>query len=425
MLNHHSEDFYKNGTEFDTKFNKNSTFDNSFFSSDSSIMVQLNGPGFTATNSTLQSNFLEALFIGNLDEKVTEQMLSDIFRVYPSFVSAKICFRQGTQISLKHGYLNFAKREDALNAIYTFNYTYLLGKEIKIMPSMRHGAYKKSNDRNIIFLNLPKSDTNFTTRNFFEILSSYGRVISCKIDFEKGIGYCSFEDKKLAEKVAVLLNDSIFWGKKIKCSINDCSEQSNKSNLMLLKNESSLTFSQLKDFPKQNSVNSFIPRELKNKIQNGKTVLVKNLPVHEFVDDIQSFFEAYGSINKVYFVKKDQYKSGVCLIVYQKFRACENTFGYLNGTNYKGKLLKMEYINKKRTFITLANLSVICKKTFLKELIKQQGFCYRNLQITNYEISTTNYKGFIVATDETMAEKIYNFFNGKLLCGNVIYACRY
>lgn len=410
-------------SRYDIKSNKNSTFDASFFSSDSSIMVQFNDPNLTETSNMLQSDSLEALFIGNLDERVTEKMLYEIFKIYPSFVSAKLCVGQETRISLKHGYLNFAQKQDAIDASYRFNYTYLFGKEIKIMPSMRHGSYKKSKDRNIIFLNLPtKKDPELTTRRFFEMLTLYGRVISCKLDYEKGIGYCSFEDKSLAERVAALLNNSMFCGGQIKCSVNDISKPFNgdtllSNNLILPRSSTGKRFHDSETF--------HIPSELQPKIKNGKTILVGNLPYQKGTSEIKEFFEAYGTISKIHIYRNSHDKKIMYLIVYQKYRACENTFGYLNGTNYKGKILKMEYINRQKTFMTLTNLSVICNINFLRELVKQQGFSYRNLQITNYDLSTTNYKGFIVATDESAADSIFHFFNHKLLCGNVVGAIRY
>ena len=111
----------------------------STLSSQSSEPLDLNG-SFQKEQS--QQVFIggthEALFIGDLDFSITEEMLTKLFSRYSSFISAKVCINKFTNKSLGHGYLNFGKQIDAARAINEFNYRKLLSKEIHLMLSLIH-----------------------------------------------------------------------------------------------------------------------------------------------------------------------------------------------------------------------------------------------------------------------------------------------
>lgn len=141
------------------------------------IVVQMNN----SYNPCVTSQKVSSLFIGDLDPNVTEKMLNDTFRVFPSLISVKICVDSETGISLGYGYLNFYSSKDAETAIETFSYVNLFGREVRIMPSMRNSYFRKNIGTNVFFSNLPLEQPALTTRVFYETFREYGKVLSCKL----------------------------------------------------------------------------------------------------------------------------------------------------------------------------------------------------------------------------------------------------
>lgn len=124
-----------------------------------------------------------------------------------------------TKKSLGHGYLNFEDKEEAEKAMEELNYTKVNGKEIRIMPSLRNTTFRKNFGTNVFFSNLPLNNPLLTTRVFYDTFSRYGKILSCKLDSRKDIGFVYFEDEKL-RNVIKMYNNTSFFGKKILCGIH-------------------------------------------------------------------------------------------------------------------------------------------------------------------------------------------------------------
>ena len=141
------------------------------------------------------------MFIGGLGPEITEQNLKDVFGEFPSLHSVKICADSSTHISLGYGYLNFTNKQEVEKCVEKYNYTVVFGNEIKIMPSVRNSVYRKNIGTNVFFSNLPLENPALTTRVFYDTFKVYGKILSCKLDNRKNIGFVYFEDDKAATSV--------------------------------------------------------------------------------------------------------------------------------------------------------------------------------------------------------------------------------
>jgi RNA recognition motif-containing protein len=68
------------------------------------------------------------LFVKGLDESINEAILEGVFAQYGEVLSAKVIYDKITWESRGFGFVEFAKKEDALKAIEAMN-----GKELKGM----------------------------------------------------------------------------------------------------------------------------------------------------------------------------------------------------------------------------------------------------------------------------------------------------
>lgn len=189
---------------------ENSSVSSRSSQSETSDVVKLNYTnGDSAANvgikaklsSTLESKSVVALFIGDLEPTVTENRLREIFGKFRSLTSVKICVDSNSGKSLGYGYLNFANSEDAENATEEFNYRPIEGQEVRIMPSLRNSFYRKNVGTNVFFSNLPLEDPRLTTRVFYDTFKKYGKILSCKLDKRKDIGFIYFNNDQSARKV--------------------------------------------------------------------------------------------------------------------------------------------------------------------------------------------------------------------------------
>ena len=72
------------------------------------------------------------LFIKNIDATVNEVLLESIFKQYGDVKETKIIYDKITWESRGFGFVEFAKKEDAINAIEGLNGKELIGKKLSV-----------------------------------------------------------------------------------------------------------------------------------------------------------------------------------------------------------------------------------------------------------------------------------------------------
>ncbi|XP_050214474.1 polyadenylate-binding protein 5-like [Mercurialis annua] len=214
-----------------------------------------------------------SLYVGDLEDNVNDGQLYDLFSQIASVVSVRVCRDQTKQSSLGYAYVNFTSPQDAANAMESLNYTPLNGKPIRIMFSHRDPSIRKSGQGNIFIKNLHASIDN---KALYDTFAAFGRVLSCKVanDFNgqsKGYGFVQFEDEEAAESAIKFLNGML---------LND----------------------------KQVYVGHFVRQQERIRTSSSTkftNVFVKNLSETTTDEDLQKFFDSYGTITSAV-VMKDQ-----------------------------------------------------------------------------------------------------------------------
>ena len=121
-----------------------------------------------------------SLYVGDVNEDVTEAMLYEVFNAVGPVASIRVCRDSVTRKSLGYAYVNYHNVADAERALDTLNYSQIKGRSCRIMWSHRDPAMRKAGSGNIFVKNL---DTNIDNKALYDTFSLFGNILSCKVLF--------------------------------------------------------------------------------------------------------------------------------------------------------------------------------------------------------------------------------------------------
>ncbi|RWW45151.1 hypothetical protein BHE74_00049034 [Ensete ventricosum] len=110
-----------------------------------------------------------SLYVGELDLRVTDAQLYDVFSQIGQVVSARVCRDVYTCRSLGYGYVNFTDAADAARALEVRNFMLPNGKIIHAMSSNSAPIMRKSGTGSIFIKNLDKSINNRLLHDTFSV----------------------------------------------------------------------------------------------------------------------------------------------------------------------------------------------------------------------------------------------------------------
>ncbi|KAK9988428.1 hypothetical protein SO802_028667 [Lithocarpus litseifolius] len=190
-----------------------------------------------------------SLYVGDLEQNVTDSQLYDVFYQLGQVVSVRVCRDLSTRRSLGYGYVNYSNPQDAARALDVLNFTPLNGKPIRIMYSHRDPSIRKSGAGNIFIKNLDKAIDHKALHDTF---SAFGNILSCKVATDssgqsKGYGFVQFDNDEAAQKAieklnGMLLNDKqVFVGPFLRKQERETATDKTRFNNVFVKNLSELT----------------------------------------------------------------------------------------------------------------------------------------------------------------------------------------
>ncbi|KAK7837549.1 polyadenylate-binding protein 8 [Quercus suber] len=190
-----------------------------------------------------------SLYVGDLEQNVTDSQLYDLFNQLGQVVSVRVCRDLSTRRSLGYGYVNYSNPQDAARALDVLNFTPLNGKPIRIMYSHRDPSIRKSGAGNIFIKNLDKAIDHKALHDTF---SAFGNILSCKVATDssgqsKGYGFVQFDNDEAAQKAieklnGMLLNDKqVFVGPFLRKQERETASDKTRFNNVFVKNLSELT----------------------------------------------------------------------------------------------------------------------------------------------------------------------------------------
>lgn len=421
---------------------ENSSVSSRSSQSETSDVVKLNYTnGDSAANvgiksklsSTLESKSVVALFIGDLEPSVTENMLRDIFGKFRSLTSVKICLDSNSGKSLGYGYLNFANSEDAEKATEEFNYRPIEGQEVRIMPSLRNSFYRKNVGTNVFFSNLPLEDSRLTTRVFYDTFKKYGKILSCKLDKRKDIGFIYFNNDQSARKVIKDYNGKEFFGNKVLCGIHfDKDFRKYPEFEKRISNLDSITVA-MEELTTEDSNKVVLQRDSGSQVPHPNAVFVKNLPMDCTNEEILDFFSNIGPVKSVFSSKAPKFNSLWAFVTYKRGSDTSKSIQFYNDKEFKNRRLIVSkavpkegknqspsnYKNYK-TIVQIDDVSPVLNEEFLSQLCIQERIKINKLHITSFNEKTLTYSGFIKCKTKNDATRVFASLNNRLIGGSVI-----
>ena len=438
------------GTNFNNK-DSGSVISDSITDSSSDISgpVNLNKAySFNNKSGRLNCESYEALFIGDLDISITESHLVKIFSKYESFISCKICINKFTKRSLGHGYLNFGTKDDADLAIEELNYTKIMSKEIRLMPSMRDIKNRTTVGTTVMFSNIPTSGFNFTTRIFFETFRKYGKILSCKLENSNNVAYISYFEEEDALNVIKLFDGVTLNNQVISCSIFT-------EKYLRERNEKQVTVRRNNDIRKELIINQRtrdisirekleiiekpveLPMEKPKTVSfmkescindpNNYTVVIKNLPFNTNKGNLPDILQPFKDITITQKLKQKQTWIFVKNIsTNQKNKLVDQ----LENVKISNKILIVHYFPttkkpesiRSKKIVELTNLCILCNKTFLKQICIQEDINFSNIKIESYEKKSITFNGSVFCKSYQDAVRLINYMNNRLIGGMVVKA---
>jgi polyadenylate-binding protein len=258
-----------------------------------------------------------SLYVGDLDEDVTEAMVYEKFSPIGQILSIRVCRDMISRKSLGYAYVNFSSTAEAEKAIDQLNFDLLRNRQMRIMWSQRDPSLRKSGVGNLFIKNLDKS---IQVRDLYDTFSTFGNILSCKIATDekgnsKGFGFLHFTSKEAAESAIKRLNGMLLKDKKI-------------------------------------FVGPFLPRNQRSNQGSGDSnynnVFVKNFG--EDMDDerLRRMFGEYGDITSHVVMKNEEGVSrGFGFVCFKEPKDATAAVTALHGSDYNGRTLYVGRAMKK------------------------------------------------------------------------------
>merc|ERR1719440_899140 len=149
-----------------------------------------------------------SLYVGDLQQDVTEAMLYEIFNAVGPVGSIRVCRDRVSRKSLGYAYVNFHNVSDAERALDTLNYSSIKGRSCRLMWSQRDPSVRNSGIGNVYVKNL---DPSIDNKGLFDTFSLFGNILSCKVSStsdgkSKGYGFMQFETDEAAKEAIERVN---------------------------------------------------------------------------------------------------------------------------------------------------------------------------------------------------------------------------
>mmetsp|Transcript_5881 Transcript_5881/g.10434 ORF Transcript_5881/g.10434 Transcript_5881/m.10434 type:complete len:388 (-) Transcript_5881:330-1493(-) len=169
-----------------------------------------------------------SLYVGNLDGRVCNELLYEVFSLVAPVVQCKVVGDRSTGQSLGFGFVDFGDRETASRALEMFTGRTLFGRELRIDWAHSGGgaASKPLTDDGdtarlfTLFVGNLSPDIDDTT--LFDAFSTCGTVTSAKLHrdpdtrMHAGYGFVAFRDRAHAQRAVDDLNGATIGQKQIR-----------------------------------------------------------------------------------------------------------------------------------------------------------------------------------------------------------------
>ncbi|KAK8165069.1 hypothetical protein IWX90DRAFT_464898 [Phyllosticta citrichinensis] len=260
-----------------------------------------------------------SLYVGELDQSVTEAMLFELFSSIGQVASIRVCRDAVTRRSLGYAYVNYNSSEDGERALEELNYTLIKGKPCRIMWSQRDPALRKTGQGNVFIKNL---DSAIDNKALHDTFAAFGTILSCKVATDehgnsKGYGFVHYETAEAANNAIKHVNGMLLNEKKVFVGHH---------------------------IPKKDRMSKF--EEMKANFTN---VYVKNIDLDVTDDEFRELFERFGQITSSSLARDQETgkSRGFGFVNYARHESAAKAVDDLNDREWKGQKLYVGRAQKK------------------------------------------------------------------------------
>ncbi|CAK7265352.1 Protein phosphatase PP2A regulatory subunit B [Sporothrix epigloea] len=275
------------------------------------------GPASGSTAPHQQAS--ASLYVGELDESVTEAMLFELFSQIGPVASIRVCRDAVTRRSLGYAYVNYNSTPDGEKALEELNYTLIKNRPCRIMWSQRDPALRKTGQGNIFIKNL---DAAIDNKALHDTFAAFGNILSCKVAQDehgasKGYGFVHYETDEAAQQAIKNVNGMLLNEKKVYVGHH---------------------------IPKKDRQSKF--EEMK---ANYTNIYIKNLSSDVTDEEFRELFEKYGTVTSSTIARdQDTGKSrGFGFINFTSHEAAAAAVAELNERDFHGQELYVGRAQKK------------------------------------------------------------------------------
>jgi len=255
--------------------------------------MQMYGYQMIPPPSTTDSKENRSLYVGNLDPKVTDALLWEIFSTVGNVESCKV-IKDKSGESSGYGFVDFYTHEEACRALNNLNCRKIYNKEIKVNWASAGTNREDTAAHHHIFVGDLSPDIN--DEALFKAFQPFGSVSDARVMWDqntgrsRGYGFVAFREKTDAERAMKDMNGEWLGSRAIRC--NWANQKISSSNIVS---------------PVPGSLNTGLNYEAiyaQATLQNT-TVYVGNLSADVSEDILISIFQIYGPIEEVR-IQKDK-----------------------------------------------------------------------------------------------------------------------
>ncbi|EPE03530.1 polyadenylate-binding protein [Ophiostoma piceae UAMH 11346] len=245
-----------------------------------------------------------SLYVGELDESVTEAMLFELFSQIGPVASIRVCRDAVTRRSLGYAYVNYNSTSDGEKALEELNYTLIKNRPCRIMWSQRDPALRKTGQGNIFIKNL---DAAIDNKALHDTFAAFGNILSCKVAQDeqgssKGYGFVHYETDEAAQQAIKNVNGMLLNEKKVYVGHH---------------------------IPKKDRQSKF--EEMK---ANYTNIYIKNLNPEVTDDQFRELFEKYGAVTSSTIAREQE-------------TGKSRGFGFINFTTHESAAKAVEELNSR------------------------------------------------------------------------------
>ncbi|KAI8338188.1 hypothetical protein BC941DRAFT_374884 [Chlamydoabsidia padenii] len=164
-----------------------------------------------------------AIYVGNLDQRVTDTMLQEIFATIGVVVQVKVVKRHSPYSNVNYGFIEYADRRAAEQAIQDMNGRKIFNHGIKVNWALP-GNNAKEDISNHFHVFIGDLAPEITDEMLVKAFSAFNTLSDAHIMWDpvsgksRGFGFAAFRDKTDAEQAIATMNGEWLGNRAIRCN---------------------------------------------------------------------------------------------------------------------------------------------------------------------------------------------------------------